>query len=87
VVKVLGLIYGIGFVLLKIMNKVMIKVVTSLAYARDMKRLIFHFGCFQQMLFFKPWNMEQAQACKIVLCIVWHHLNIESRLCFYQYFP
>jgi hypothetical protein len=37
---------------IKNMSKVMIKVVTSLAYARDMKRLIFHFGCFQQMLFF-----------------------------------
>jgi len=72
---------------IKNMKKVMIKVVTSLAYARDMERLIFHFECFQQMLFFfLPWNMEQARACKVVLCIVWHHLNIESRLCFYQYF-
>jgi len=44
---------------IKNMKKVMIKVVTSLAYARDMERLIFHFECFQQMLFFfylGTWN-------------------------------
>ncbi len=43
--------------LIKNMNKVMIKVVTSLAYAKDMKRLIIHFGCFQQMLFYKKKNL------------------------------
>jgi hypothetical protein len=71
------------FFIIKNMNKVMIKVVTSLAYARD-EEANFSFWMFSTNVLF--WNMEQVQACKIVLCIVWHHLNIESRLCFYQYF-
>jgi hypothetical protein len=46
----------------------------------------YSFWMFSTNAFFikKPWNIEQARACKIVLCIVWHHLNIESS--FYQYF-
>jgi len=53
---------------IKNMKKVMIKVVTSLAYARDMERLIFHFECFQQMFFF--FTLEHGTSSSLQNCLM-----------------